>query len=71
MDAGDLHDPGRLPGEEDQDNDLELAPQQALAEMRTAVARLRSRLRAAPPADASALPQEHEDDEADDTGDGG
>lgn len=45
MEAGDLHDPGRLYRDEHEDGES-IAPQQALAEMRIAVERLRRQLHA-------------------------
>lgn len=55
MEAGDLHDPGRLYREEGEDDEL-IAPERALAEMRGAVERLRRQLQAGLAADRAASP---------------
>lgn len=65
MEAGDLHDPGRLYREEHEDIEP-IAPQQAMAEMRGAVEGLRRQLQAGMSADQVAEP----DDEVDDLGSG-
>lgn len=55
VDAGDLHEPGRLPSEEQQDEPEPDVAEQVLAEMRGVVQRLRRQLHeylyAAPEAD--------------------
>lgn len=63
MEAGDLHDPGRLYRDEHEDGEP-IVPQQALAEMRRAVERLRRQLQTGMSADQVAEP----DDEVDDLG---
>ena len=66
MEAGDLHDPGRLYREEHGDAEP-IAPEQALAEMRGVVERLRRQLQAGLLADWVVPP----DGEADDQESGG
>jgi hypothetical protein len=61
MDAGDLHGPGRVYRQEHDDVEP-IAPEQASAEMRRAVERLRWQLRAGTPAEAAAPPEDDADD---------